>query len=91
VSDDLALTLPAEVVDALVERVAVLVLEQLAVSARSDTRWLTVAEAGDYLRLGRHSTYKLIERGQLPYRRVGARILLRADELDAWLDGRDGA
>lgn len=49
--------------------------------------FLTVAETADLLRTSRKAIYAMIERGQLPgVRRVGRRILIRRDELVAWLD-----
>lgn len=48
--------------------------------------WLDAEEAAAHLRCGKRRVYDLVQQGRIPHRREGARLLFRADELDAWLD-----
>lgn len=50
--------------------------------------WLNVAEAAERLRCRKDRIYDLIALGRLHPRRDGRRVLLRRDDLDAYLDGR---
>ncbi len=54
---------------------------------------LTPAEAAGLLRTSKGAIYAMVERAQLPGAvRVGRRLLIRRDDLLAWLglDGKDG-
>jgi excisionase family DNA binding protein len=52
--------------------------------------WLNVAEAAERLRCRKDRIYDLIALGKLQPRRDGRRVLLRRDELDAYIEGRSG-
>jgi putative molybdopterin biosynthesis protein len=43
---------------------------------------MTVAEAAEYLRIGRHTLYRLVESGRIPSYRIGRKILLDLQDLD---------
>jgi excisionase family DNA binding protein len=64
----------------------------LLVSADTDTvsPWLNVAEAAERLRCSKDRIYDLIALGKLHPRRDGRRVLLRRDDLDAYIEGRNG-
>jgi excisionase family DNA binding protein len=49
-------------------------------------RLLTIKEAGSYLALGPWRIRSLIYRGDLPYVRLGRRILLDRNDIDALID-----
>ena len=53
--------------------------------------WLTVTEAGHYMRTGRRLTYRAIKSGDLRHVRVGGRheIRTRAEWCDLWLMGQE--
>ena len=36
-----------------------------------DTKWLTVIEAAEYLKLGRSTVYRLVREGKLPAHKFG--------------------
>jgi excisionase family DNA binding protein len=46
----------------------------------------TPAEAADYLRLSRKKLDKMLQRGEIPHRRVGRSILIVRAALDEWLN-----
>jgi excisionase family DNA binding protein len=80
--------IPAEVIEAIAQRAAELVLEQLAtLSQSSGPRWLYGARAAaDYLGLPLGKVQKLTAGGAIPHHRPeGQRVMYRTDELDAWL------
>ena len=83
-SDGLAFTLPPDAVDAIVERAAELVREQLA---GRPGEWLTVDEAAAYARCSRQRIYDLRSAGRLPKTGDGSRVLVRRSDLDAYLGG----
>jgi hypothetical protein len=76
------LSLPAEFVDALAQRVAHLVVAQLECSAPART-WLNVESTAKYLDTTEDAIRGMVKRGQLiPHRSTTGRLLLRRDELD---------
>ena len=50
-----------------------------------ETKWLTVIEAAQYLKMGRSTVYKLAQEGKLPTHKVGRQWRFDAKELDTWL------
>jgi excisionase family DNA binding protein len=61
------------------------------VSKRPDKdcqRLLTIEQAGQYVALGRWRVRSLIYSGQLPYVRLGRRILIDLKDLDALIDSK---
>ena len=50
---------------------------------------LTIGEAAQFLRLGKSTLYRLIERGVVPALRLGSSIRLRRSTLMSYLDGMD--
>ena len=50
-----------------------------------ETKWLTVIEAVQYLRMDRSTVYKLAQEGKLPTHKVGRQWRFDAKELDKWL------
>ncbi len=77
------LTVPDELVDALVERILPRLQER---SAGASSPWLDVDGAAEYLAMPRDSLYKLTSRGAIPHRKVGNRLHFHRDELDGWMD-----
>jgi excisionase family DNA binding protein len=51
----------------------------------SAARWVSVSAAADLLDVDRHTIYDGCNRGEVPHRRVGRRVLIDR----AWLDGVD--
>jgi excisionase family DNA binding protein len=80
VSDLLALSLPAEIVDAIAARAAELVLEQLG--RTNGSPWMTRPQAAEYLGL---PLSRLEKDRAIPCHREGRRVLYRRDELDAYV------
>ena len=79
---ELRVTLPPDVLEAIAERAAEIVLARLNASGPSP--WLTLAEAAAYLGWSRQRLYK---RRDVPRYKHGARVMYRRDELDAFLEG----
>ena len=50
-----------------------------------ETKWLTVIEAAQYLKMGRSTVYKLAQERKLPTHKVGRQWRFDAKELDRWL------
>jgi excisionase family DNA binding protein len=46
---------------------------------------LNVEEAGEYLKLGRSTVYRLSREGVIPHTRIGKSLRFKKDVLDAWL------
>ncbi len=88
-TDALTIAVTPEVVDAIAQRAAEIVLEQLATLSREDgSRWLYGAkEAAAYLSWPVGRVEKLSAAGVLPSHRLEGeqRRPYRTDELDAWL------
>jgi excisionase family DNA binding protein len=83
----IAVALPPEAVEELIELVAERVVARLRQEQNGGSPWLTVREAAEYVHLPVGRLYKLTAADAVPHRRVGARILLHRAELDSWLVG----
>jgi excisionase family DNA binding protein len=81
----LVVGLPEPLLDALAERVALLVLERM--EQTESTPWMDVEAAAAYLGFSRDRMYKLTAASAIPYRRQpgGQRLIFHRDELDRWL------
>ena len=85
---DLALTVPAALVDAIAVRVVELLGERAATSSeRTQSPYLDVDEVAAYIRAGsKQRIHDLIHAGGLQPIRDGRRVLLRRTDLDAMLE-----
>lgn len=79
----LAVELPDEVVEAIAARAAALVTEQVATT--SDTGYLDVAGAADFLACKPARIYALCSAGRIPHHKDGSRTLFTRPELDAYV------
>jgi excisionase family DNA binding protein len=87
-SVDLSLTLPAEWIEAVAERAAAIVAEQLA--DQVDTGFLDVAGAAEFLACGKDRVYALVSAKRIPHHRDGSRLLFERAELRAWVAAGGG-
>jgi excisionase family DNA binding protein len=78
----LTVTLTAEQVELIAERVAVI----LAGRQQLERRWLTVDEAADHIRSNRQRIYDLRTRGRLSKTGAGGKVLVDRRELDALVE-----
>ena len=83
-----ALAIPDELLQALAERTAALVTEQLASAAQAESPWLDFEGAMAYLGFSRNRLYKLTAARAIPFRkkRDGQGLLFRRNELDRWVE-----
>jgi excisionase family DNA binding protein len=79
-----AVTIPPELLDAVAQRAADLVVERLR-STRTESPYLSVAEAADYLRAKPQRIYDLLSSRRLTRFKDGSRVLLLREELDSYV------
>jgi excisionase family DNA binding protein len=79
--EPLTLVLSPEQEEALIQRV----VERLQGSR--DDGYLNATDAADFLGLTRGALYARVGREQVPYRRIGKRVLFDRTELRAWVTG----
>jgi excisionase family DNA binding protein len=77
--------LPDEVVEAIAERAAEIVLSRLADGRAREPEFLTVTEAAELLRCSRQRIYDLCSDGRLTRFKEGSRVLLARAEIVALL------
>lgn len=84
---DIALTVPAAVIEAIAERVVELI-ERRAVGATAGATspYLTVGEAAEYLRVAPQGVYDRVASGALKPCRDGRRLLFKPDDLRAHVE-----
>jgi hypothetical protein len=83
---ELALGIPAELVEAIAERAADLVTERVA---QVEDGWLRGADRiAAYVDAPPSRVYALASAGRIPIHRDGSALIARRSELDAWV--RDG-
>ncbi len=51
---------------------------------------LTIGEASEYTGIGRNTMRNLVELGKLPVLRVGRKVLIRSDILEAFMELNEG-
>jgi excisionase family DNA binding protein len=89
-SEPLALTIPAELVEAIAQRVAELLRNQHPETASDGSPWLDFTAACSYLGFSRDTLYKLTAAHAIPCRKKagGQGLRFHRDELDAWMETR---
>lgn len=85
---DLAVPVPAELVEVIAARAAELVLERLNAQPQAASQWLTLEEAADYVRMSKDTLYK--RTGEIPHTKQAGRIRFKRSDLDAWLELEPG-
>jgi excisionase family DNA binding protein len=83
----LTLSVPRELVEAIAQRSAVIVLERLREEAEAPARLLTVLEAAELLRAKPQRVYDLLSDGRLTRRKDGRRVLVDRQELEGYVNG----
>jgi excisionase family DNA binding protein len=89
---DVGFPIPGELIDALAERIASLVGDQLAQQLTTQqpqvSPWLTVDQTCAYLSFSRDALYKLTAARAIPFRKKegGQGLRFHRDELDAWME-----
>lgn len=88
-SQALTLQMTPAMLDAIAELVESRVLERLANlnTASSHREYLTASEAAELLRCSRQRIYDLVSAGRLRRYKDGSRVLLRTEEIEAYLSG----
>lgn len=84
------LTLPDELLDALVERVVELLHNRTGGNTGTDSPWMDFEAALAYLGFSRDKLYKLTAARAIPFRkkRGGQGLLFHRNELDRWLQAQ---
>ena len=84
----LEVPVPTELLDAIAERVADIILDRLADGPRGSGpgTWMRSAEVAQYLGWSRKSVYRRVARMAMPHYKVDGVLLFRRDELDRWLE-----
>jgi excisionase family DNA binding protein len=87
VSESLAITLPPEIVEAIAQRAAEIVLAEQDRKEPRQAAWMTVEQASDYSGLSVAAIRHLIERRKLPKHQAveRGRIIFRRSDPDAYL------
>ena len=47
---------------------------------------LTVPEVADYLKLSRSKMYRMVQKGEIPYIKIGRNIRIRRNDLLTWIE-----
>jgi excisionase family DNA binding protein len=82
----LSLTLPPDALEAIAQRAAEILAQQIGNQPTSP--YLNVDEAAAYLRCSRQAIYDRVSQRALEPARDGRRLLFHRDQLDAYLQGR---
>ncbi len=87
-SEPVAVTVPADLIEAIAQRVVDLLREQDRQLREDGSPWLDFEAARAYLGFSRDALYKLTSVGAVPVRKKvgGQGLRFRRDELDAWME-----
>jgi len=55
------------------------------------TKWLTIDELAEYLKMGRTKLYRMAQEGDLPASKVGNQWRFDRDRIDAWMNDKMSA
>lgn len=83
----LSISVPAELVDAIVERVRAEVLAELQAQPKAPSPYMSIVEAAEYLRCSRQRVDDLLCQRRLTRFKDGSRTLVSRDEVEAHLRG----
>ncbi len=56
--------------------------------SEKQTTILTIKEAAEYTRLSTPTLYRLTSKRQIPFLKVGGKLLFKIESLTAWLDSQ---
>lgn len=84
----LALTIPQDVLDQIVEEAAQIVIAKLGHPEPPGSPYMTIAEAAEYMAAKRHRIDDLLSRGTLTRIKDGSRALVARKELEDYLTGQ---
>ncbi len=62
---------------------------QMKVSNERTPELMTLAEVAEYLRISKATTYRLVQRKQIPVTNVGRQLRFRRDRVDNWLSNNE--
>ena len=85
---EIALTLPDAALEAVAERVALILADQAPADASAP--YLSVEEAAEFLRCKPKRVYDLCSQRRIDYVKDGSRTLLRRADLIAYLEAQRG-
>jgi excisionase family DNA binding protein len=55
------------------------------------TKWLTIEELAEYLKMGRTKLYRMAQEGDIPASKVGNQWRFDRDRIDAWMNNKMSA
>lgn len=55
----------------------------------TNDEWFTLAELGDWLKIGRTTAYKLVRERRIPAYRIGRATRVRRRDVDQWFEEED--
>jgi excisionase family DNA binding protein len=84
----LALTIPQDVLDQIVEEAAQIVIAQLGHPEPDNSPYMTIVQAAEYMQAKRHRVDDLLSKGVLTRIKDGSRTLVARAELEAYLAGK---
>ena len=84
-NDQIAVSVPEEVVERVARRAAALLKEEMS---ETSERFVGVSEAADHLGCRPHRIYDLVHQRAIPFYKEGSRLLFRCSELTAWVERR---
>ena len=61
----------------------------MKVSNERTPELMTLAEVAEYLRVSKATTYRLVQRKQIPVANVGRQLRFRRDRVDKWLSSNE--
>lgn len=82
-NDQIAVSLPEEVVERVARRAAALLKEEMP---ETPERFVRVKEAAEHLGCRPHRIYDLVHQRAIPFYKEGSRLLFRCSELTAWVE-----
>ena len=84
---DLSITLPAELINAIADRVATIVKSEIdaTTSASGRAQMLTMSEAADFLSVHKRTVSRLVERGELHAYDIAGCTRLRLTDLEEYI------
>jgi excisionase family DNA binding protein len=52
-------------------------------------KWVSIRDVADHLCVSRSYVSKAVQKGEVPFHRVGRNLRFRLTEIDAWIEGNE--
>ena len=57
-------------------------------NSKKESRYLRVDGVSDYLKVSKSMVYKMVNRREIPFVRIGTRLIFNQEDIDKWISSK---